>query len=139
MSSNQSNSSEAQPPAPPSASGSPRGSVALLVVTLGLLAALVWGSWPARLAFQPAPLRSYPPGCPQRAGDFTPSNLTELRGVSLEGLSAAQRNRVLLRLNMAVCSCGCKASVAECLNDHPACATCQASARRTVDEEKETP
>jgi len=137
MSSAESNSNEPAPPGAPRSS--PRGSALLVAVTLALLAWLVWASRPIRPPIAPAPLRTLPAGCPKKAGDFIPSNFTDAPGVSWQGLSDRQRNRALLRLNMEVCPCGCNVSVAECLNTHPPCDACKASARRILDEEKAAP
>ena len=60
-------------------------------------------------------------GLPQTAPDFVPSDATEIPGVDLSSLSAAQRNHVLFRLNMEPCPCGCNTSIAACRISHPAC------------------
>jgi hypothetical protein len=134
MSSTESNSSE--PGAPRAAPGPSRGSVALVVVTMALLAALVWALSPRQPAFKPAPVYPHPPGCPKYVREFTPSNYTEVPGVSLDGLSKKQKNSVLLRLNMEPCPCGCNVSVAACLTNHPECAACKELAEEIVAEER---
>lgn len=119
MSSNESNSNSAPPPAPPEAK--PRSSVGLVALSLILLAGLVWAMAPARAKFQPAPLRPEPAGCPQTTPAFVPSDATEIPGVDLRSLSPAQRNHVLFRLNMEPCPCGCNTSIAACRISHPTC------------------
>jgi hypothetical protein len=110
-----------------------------VVVTVGLLAALVWAMSPAKPPLTPAPLRPLQPGCPKVRASFTPSNYTEIPKLSFEGFSSRQKNRALLRLNMEVCPCGCNTSIAECLNEHPPCEACKALARKILDEEKAAP
>jgi hypothetical protein len=92
-----------------------------VALSLILLAALVWAMAPGRAKFAPAPLRPVPPGCPLKAPDFVPSDATEVSGVDLISLSAAQRNRVLFRLNMEPCPCNCNNSIAACRINHPNC------------------
>jgi len=135
MSSNASNSSSAPPPAP--AEGKPPGSLALVVLTLGLLAALVWAMAPARPKVEPAPLRPVPSGCPKDVPDFVPSDATEVPGVDLSRLSQPQRNRVLFRLNMEPCPCGCNLSIASCLINHPPCSACKELVEKIMAEERQ--
>ena len=118
---------------PPS---SPRGAVAYLLVTLGALAAFVWALGPDRPNVQPAPLRPQTASCPRLAGQFTPTNFTELPGLELSSLSEERRNRVLLRLNMEVCPCGCNGSVAYCLARHAGCDKCKERAKEVITEER---
>lgn len=134
MSSNESNSNSASTLG--GAPGTSRSSVALTVVTMTVLAALVWGLSPARPGFEPAPLRPHPPGCPKLGIEFVPSNYTSVPGVQLDPLSPEQRNRVLLRLNMEPCTCGCNFSVASCLIDHPQCGMSKDLAQNIVAEEQ---
>jgi hypothetical protein len=119
MSSDESNSNSAAPPAAPE--GKPHGSAGLVALSLALLAGLVWAMAPARAKFQPAPLRPPPAGCPQTTPAFVPSDATEIPGVDMSSLSPAQRNHVLFRLNMEPCPCGCNTSIAACRTNHPAC------------------
>ena len=134
MSSDESNSNSASPPAAPD--GKPRNSAGLLVLSLVLLAGLVWAMAPGRAKFQPAPLRPVPPGCPQTVADFVPSDATDVPGVDWRALTAAQRNRVLFRLNMEPCPCGCKTSIAVCRGAHPACPLCADLVNKIVAEER---
>jgi hypothetical protein len=133
MSSNESNSNNAPPPAAPE--GKPRSSVGLVALSLVLLAALVWAMAPVRTKFAPAPLRPPPEGCPQTAPAFVPSDATEIPGADLSSLSPAQRNHVLYRLNMEPCPCGCNASIAACRIGHPTCPLCKDLVEKIVAEE----
>ena len=133
MSSEELNSNSAPPAAP---EGKPGSSVGLVVLSLVLLAGLVWAMAPGRAKFQPAPLRPVPPGCPRTAADFVPSDATDIPGVDLRALTPAQRNHVLYRLNMEPCPCGCKTSIAVCRGAHPACSVCADLADKIVAEEK---
>jgi hypothetical protein len=114
----------------------PRSSVALVAGTMALLIILVWALRPAKLPYQPAPLHPQPSGCPRIEGDFAPSDLTEVPGVSLEGISKEAANRVLFRLNMEPCPCGCKTSIAACRFSHPQCEICKDLARKIVAQER---
>src|SRR5208283_2564432 len=105
MSSNESNSNSAPPPAAPERK--PRNATGLVALSLVLLAGLVWAMAPTRGRFQPAPLGPVPEGCPQTTSDFVPSDATEIAGVNLSLLAKAQRNHLLYRLNMEPCPCGC--------------------------------
>jgi len=134
MSSTKSNSNELTTPSPNPAPS--KGSVASVVVTMMLLAALVWALSPAHPNLQPAPLRPQPPGCPKLDAEFVPTNYTEVPHVALDSLSKEQRNRVLLRLNLEPCPCGCNLSIAACLIDHPDCGTCKDLAQKIVAEER---
>jgi hypothetical protein len=118
MSSNESNSNSTPPPAP---EAKPRSSVGLVVLSLALLAGLVWAMAPARARFHPAPLRALPAGCPKTTPNFVPSDMTDVPGVDLSQLSPAQRNHLLYRLNMEPCPCGCNSSIAVCRGSHPTC------------------
>jgi len=93
----------------------------MVALSLILLAALVWAMAPGRAKFDPAPLRPVTPGCPLKAPDFVPSDATEISGLDLSSLSAAQRNRVLFRMNMEPCPCGCNNSIAACRINHSNC------------------
>lgn len=136
MSSSGSNPSEPVQPSPPSGSG--RSAVAWVAVTLGLLAALVWGLAPAKLSLKPAPIHLQSAGCEKILGDFVPSDYTDIPELKLEGVSSPQKNRVLLRLNMEPCSCGCNVSIASCLRNHPDCQTCKDLAQKILADERGT-
>jgi hypothetical protein len=133
MSSNESNSNSAPPPAAPERK--PRNSAGLVALSLVLLAGLVWAMAPARGRFQPAPLGPVPSGCPQTTPDFVPSDATEVAGVDLHLLSKVQRSHVLYRLNMEPCPCGCNTSIAACRNNHPRCPLCRDLVEKIMAEE----
>lgn len=112
-----------------------RNSVALVVVTIGLLGALVAALNPSDPHLTPAPLRAVPSVCPKGAAEFTPSNLTEIPDLPLDASKQGERNRALLRLNMEPCSCGCAQSLAACRVSYPSCATSKGEVKRVVAEE----
>ena len=116
--------------------GVSRGPVALVIVTIALLAALVWALKPARPNYKPAPLQPVSAECPKTAAEFVPSNYTDIQGLDLESLSAAQRNHALFRLNMEPCPCGCNKSIAFCLLNHPACKVAKQVAEKIVADER---
>jgi len=108
----------------------------LVVLSLILLAGLVWAMAPARAKFQPAPLRPVPAGCPRAVADFVPSDATDLPNVDLRALSPAQRNHLLFRLNMEPCPCGCNTSMIVCRGTHPACPMSSDLVAKIVAEEQ---
>jgi hypothetical protein len=110
--------------------------VIYLLLTLVALAAFVWALRPDRPNVQPAPLRPQDAACPQVAGQFTPTNITELPGLDLASLSKERRNHVLLRLNMELCPCGCNSSIAYCLVNHAPCGKCRQRAQEIIAEER---
>jgi hypothetical protein len=116
--------------------GPSRGNVALVVVTIALLAGLVWVLNPSQPKFAPAPLRPVTPGCPKGPAEFTPSNITEIPDLPLDKLTKQQKYRVLLRLNMEPCPCGCTRSIAACRTNSPTCETSTELANRIVAEEQ---
>ena len=125
------------PPGEPAHGRGPtRGAVAMVVLTLGLLAALVWALRPPRLHFMPAPLDPVPAECPKLAREFVPTNITELPDPLLSGLPPEQRMQALYRLNMEPCTCGCNSSVAHCLITSPHCPTSRKLAEKIVTEVK---
>jgi hypothetical protein len=110
------------PPGKPTPGRGPtRGAVATVVLTLGLLAALVWALRPPRVDYTPAPLGPPPADCPKLARPFVPTNITGFPGPILVGLTPEQKMRALYRLNMEPCTCGCNSSVAYCLITNPHC------------------
>jgi len=124
MSSTDSSSTEtggAAPQRDASPRGSKSGSAAAAAVALAFLALLVWGLNPRQPKLTPAPLEPPHSPCASWAADFVPSNLTHIPGIPLNSLPQAARNRVLLRLNMEPCSCGCKQSLAVCRAGNLSC------------------
>ncbi len=122
------------PGGPPPALGPTKGAMATVVVTIGLLAALVWVIRPPRSDFRPAPLDSMPAECPKVERPFVPSNLTEISDPPLSGLTPEARARAVYRMNFEPCPCGCNQSIAECRASHPRCQDCQRLAAAIVDE-----
>jgi len=108
-----------------------------VALALALLAGLVWAMAPPRAKFAPAPLRPVPSGCPKNAPEFVPSDATEIPGVDLSALSKEQRNRVLFRLNMEPCPCGCNLSIAACRINHPTCPVCAGLVEKIMAEERQ--
>jgi hypothetical protein len=135
MSSDESNSNS--PPPPPAPEGKPRSPIGLVVVSLVLLAALVWAMAPSRAKFTPAPLRPVPAGCPPATADFVPTDATEVPGADLSSFSKAQRNHILYRLNMEPCPCSCNTSIAACRIGHPTCPICKTLVEKVVAEERQ--
>ncbi len=132
-------------PAPaslPPHSGPPRSSLLLVVVTIALLALLVWALNPSQPKLKPAPLRPLPSGCLNRAPDFQPSNVTEIpdlpaqAGLPSDPSKRGSRSRVLLRLNMEPCSCGCNLSLAACRTAQPDCEASKEATQKVLVEEK---
>ena len=114
--------------------GASRGAVIFVFVAMAALVALVWGVKPDRPNLKPAPLRAPDAACPKLVVEFTPTNFTELPGMGLDSLSKESRNRVLLRVNMEPCPCGCNMSIAYCLLNHPRCEECMKVAQRIIAE-----
>jgi hypothetical protein len=110
--------------------------VASVVVTLALLAALVWAFRPLTSDFTPAPLEPVPAGCSGDRQEFVPSNLTALPDLPLDNLPAKIKNRVLLRLNTEPCACGCARSIAACLASDPPCEIAKELAKKILAEEE---
>ena len=132
MSTNETSPGELGTPRPPDP---PRGADVYLIVTLVVLAALVWELKPDRPNVRPAPLRPPETACPQIAGQFTPTNITDVPSQDLASLSKERRNHVLLRLNMEPCTCGCNQSIALCLVSHARCEACRQRAKEIIAEE----
>jgi hypothetical protein len=116
------------PPKPPS--------VLPVVLTLGMLALLVWGFSPRRVRIKAAPLQPVTSLCTPH-GDFVPTNLIEIPGVPLDRLPDAVKNRILLRLNMEPCTCGCAQSLASCRASNPQCPVSPGATDAVVKEEQQ--
>jgi hypothetical protein len=127
----------AQDPGSPLPSGNPskKASALAAIVTLALLAILVWGLIPRQPKLKPAPLEPPRSLCAPSTSDFVPSNLTKIPTMNLDKLPQAAKNRVLLRLNMEPCSCGCKQSLAACRAGNPSCPVAPQAADAIVRQE----
>jgi hypothetical protein len=123
-----------EPGAPAAPTGPTKGAIATVVVTIGLLAALVWAISPPRVDFKPAPLDPVPQDCPKIQREFVPSNVTEIPDSSLTGLPPAKRWRALYRMNFEPCPCGCNQSIAYCRVNNPQCETCRKLAEKVIAE-----
>lgn len=124
----------------PPASGTERGpsprSLLVAALALALLGALVWGLAPSRPGLTPAPVRPLPAGCLKGSPDFTPTNITEIPNLQLDGLEQQRKNQALLRLNMEPCSCGCMLSLASCRLSNSVCETSRNACEKIITEEK---
>ncbi len=109
-----------------------------VVVTMALLAVLVWAIKPPTRHVTPAPLHPLPagPDCPRQLPEFTPSNVTDVPGPLLDGLSNGQKDRARFRLNMEPCSCGCNRSIIVCAVDNPRCQSSKRLSQKIAAEEK---
>ena len=116
--------------------GPAKEAIATVVVTIGLLAGLVWYIRPPRSGFKPAPLETLPGDCLKVERPFVPSNITEIPDPPLTELDPATRTRALYRLNFEMCPCGCNQSIAECRVNHPQCKVCRPLAVRVIEEVK---
>jgi hypothetical protein len=106
----------------------------MAAVTVALLAALAWALAPSRPGFKPAPLQPPPENCPKVQRQFIPSNVTEILDPSLAGLTPAEKNRALYRMNMEPCTCGCSLSIAACRVSNPDCEVSRALAEKIISE-----
>jgi hypothetical protein len=98
--------------------------VAIMLASLGALVSVLNPSQPR---MTPAPLHPLPPGCPKFAHEFVPANVTSVPDPPTDTLPENVKYRVLYRLNMEACSCGCLESVAACRAGNR---DCQSSLRR---------
>jgi thiol-disulfide isomerase/thioredoxin len=62
------------------------------------------------------------------------ANATELPGVDLKELTAAQKHAALKRMNSELCTCGCKYTIAQCRINDSACPTSKGLAAKIVRE-----
>lgn len=120
-------------------SGQPQGSVALVVVTLGLLATLVLALNPSQPKLTPAPLNPQPAECPRSQQEFVPSNVTDFPDAALQALSGKTRNRALFRMNMDPCACGCVQAIAACRVSRPQCEPARALVEKLAAEVQAEP
>jgi len=110
-----------------------------VAITLALLGALVWALNPSQPRLTPAPLHSLPPGCPKFSRAFVPANVTSVPDPPTDALPENVKYRVLYRLNMAACSCGCIESVAACRVSNRDCQTSLQQAKEIVTEGQKEP
>jgi hypothetical protein len=61
---------------------------------------------------------------------------TDLPDVNMKGLTAAQKNAVLKRLNSETCTCGCGLTIAQCRINDTTCPVSQKLAAQVVQEVK---
>jgi len=108
--------------------------VAVVVVTMGLLALLVWFLNPRQPNFKPAPLQPPSAECLKPGRDFVPTNLTAFPDPGLEALPAEKMNPTLFRLNTIPCTCGCQLSLAYCHEMSSECAASKQGIKQIVSE-----
>ena len=106
----------------------------LVAIMLALLGALMWALNPPQPRLTPAPLHPLPPGCPTFSREFVPTNITGVLDPPTDTLPEKVKYRVLYRLNMEACSCGCMQSVAACRVSNRDCPTSLHRAKEIVTE-----
>ena len=111
----------------------------LAAIMLALLGALVWALNPSQPRLTPAPLRAVPSGCPKFSRAFVPANVTSVPKPPTDTLPENVRYRVLYRLNMEACSCGCTQSVAACRVSNRDCQMSLQRAKEIVIEGRAEP
>ena len=122
-------------PTPPAANPGPsRGSVITVVVTMTLLALLVWFLNPRQPDFKPAPLQPPSAECLKPGRAFVPSNLTAIKDTALDALPSERKNPTIFRLNTTPCTCGCQLSMAYCHEMNSECATSKQGIKQMVNE-----
>ena len=104
----------------------------LVAIMLVLLGALVWSLNPPQPRLTPAPLHPLPLGCPKVSRAFVPANVTSVPDPYTDPLPESVKYRVLYRLNMEACSCGCIESVAACRVTQRDCQTSLRRAKEIV-------
>ena len=113
--------------------------MAVIAVTMALLALLVWVLNPRRPNFKPAPLEPSSPVCRNPGREFVPSNLTAAPDLDLERLPADKKMGTLRRLNTTACACGCQLSVVYCRGLNPACDSSRQMLGKIWSEAREKP
>jgi hypothetical protein len=103
-----------------------------VAIVLAFLGALVWALHPAQPRLTPAPLHPLPPGCPKFSRAFVPANVTSVPDPHTDTLPENVKYKVLYRLNMEACSCGCMQSVAACRVSNRDCQTSLRRAKEIV-------
>jgi hypothetical protein len=119
--------------------GPTRTSVAVIAVTMALLALLVWFLNPRQPNFKPAPLEPPSPVCKNPGREFVPSNVTAVSDPGLERLPVDRKNAAIRGLNTTACTCGCQLSVVYCRGMNPACDTSKQMLGKIVNEAAEKP
>jgi hypothetical protein len=119
--------------------GPPRRAMALVVVTLALLAMFVWYLNPRQPNLKPAPLKPNTAECRKPGREFVPSNLIEIPEPELSALSQNQKDRATFRLNMTPCTCGCQLSVIACRASNPKCVNSSQMLKDIIREEAKKP
>jgi hypothetical protein len=99
-----------------------------------LLIALVWALNPPQPRLTPASLHPLPPGCPKFDRAFVPTNITGVLDPPTDPLPEKVKYRVLYRLNMEACSCGCMQSIAACRSSNRDCQASLQRAKEIVDQ-----
>jgi len=119
--------------------GPTRTSVAVIAVSLALLALLVWYLNPRQPDFKPAPLEPPSAVCRNPGRQFVPSNLITVHNSDLERLPAKMKTATLVRLNTTACTCGCQLSVVFCRAMNSACETSKRMMEKMVSEASAPP
>jgi len=101
-----------------------------------LLALLVWYLNPRQPDYKPAPLDPPSTECLKPQRDFVPSNITEISDPALDTLPEKVKTRVIYRLNMEPCTCGCQLSVARCRATNSVCEASPRLLKEIVGETK---
>jgi len=107
------------------------------VVSLLLLAALVWALNPRQPKLKPAPLGRPLAACAPLPRRFMPTDITDLREPPFPSLTRQQRFRALAQLNAQECPCGCKLSVAACRLSDPSCQASADLAKKAADDARQ--
>jgi len=118
-------------------SGPTPTSVAVIVVTVALLALLAWYLNPRRPDYKPAPLDPPSAVCRNPGREFVPTNLTAIPDPDLDRLPADKKMAAIRRLNTTACTCGCQLSVVYCPGLNPACETSKQMLGKIVSEAAE--
>ncbi len=119
--------------------GKPKGSVAIVAVTMALLALLVWFLNPRQPDFQPAPLKPPSSECLKPGREFVPTNLTSVSEPSLSTLPDGKKMAAIIRLNTTPCTCGCNLSMAYCHETNQECAVSKPGIKQVISEMAEKP
>ena len=116
----------------PAGAGPGRRNWTIVAVVFAALLAFVYAIAPSRFHQRPAPLQPVATGCPKTAQLFVPTNITGDIDAALKNLDETDKYRVLLRLNMTPCNCGCLLSAAACRVQHPDCPAVAAQIQQAI-------